>query len=38
MADHIHMPIYIPPKYSAARIVGFIKGRSTTLITRNYLE
>jgi putative transposase len=38
MADHIHMLIYIPPKYSVAQVVGFIKGKSAISIARNYLE
>jgi putative transposase len=38
MADHIHMLIYIPPKYSVARVVGFIKGKSAISIAGNYLE
>ena len=36
MADHIHMLISIPPKYSVAQIVGFIKGKSAISIARNY--
>jgi len=27
MADHIHILVSIPPKYSIAQIVGFIKGK-----------
>jgi putative transposase len=38
MADHIHMLIYIPPKYSVAQVVGFIKGKSAISIARNYLK
>ena len=26
--DHVHMLLSIPPKYSVAKIVGFIKGKS----------
>ena len=26
--DHIHMLISIPPKYSVAQIMGYIKGKS----------
>ena len=37
MADHIHMLISIPPKYSVAQIVGFIKGKSAISIARNYM-
>jgi len=28
MSDHIHMCISIPPKYSVANVVGYIKGKS----------
>ena len=34
--DHIHILILIPPKYFAAQIVGFIKGKSAILIARIY--
>ena len=27
MADHVHIMISIPPKYSASQIVGFVKGK-----------
>ena len=27
--DHVHMMILIPPKYSVAQVIGFIKGKST---------
>ena len=35
-ADHVHLLIAIPPKYSVAQIVGFIKGKSAIAIARNY--
>lgn len=28
MIDHVHMMLSIPPKYSVARIVGYLKGKS----------
>ena len=28
LADHIHMVISIPPKYSVAHVIGFLKGKS----------
>ena len=28
MLDHVHMLISIPPKYSVAQIIGYIKGKS----------
>ena len=36
-SDHVHMLISIPPKYSVAQIVGFIKGKSAISIARIYL-
>jgi putative transposase len=35
--DHIHVLISIPPKYSVAQIVGYIKGKSAIHIARTYL-
>ena len=35
--DHIHMLISIPPKYSVAQTVGFMKGKSAIHIARVYL-
>jgi len=36
MADHVHMLISIPPKYSVAQIIGYIKGKSAIHIAREY--
>ena len=36
-ADHVHMLVSIPPKYSVAQVVGFIKGKSAIHIARTYL-
>ena len=36
MSDHVHILISIPPKYSFAQIVGFIKGKSAISIARTY--
>ncbi len=36
MSDHIHMCISIPPKYSVANVVGFIKGKSAISIARRF--
>src|SRR6266498_21324 len=33
MPDHVHMMISIPPKWSVAQIVGYIKGKSAIHIT-----
>ena len=37
MSDHIHMLISIPPKYSVAQVVGYIKGKSAIAIARTYM-
>ena len=37
MIDHVHMLISIPPKYSVAQVVGFIKGKSAISIARTYM-
>lgn len=38
MKDHIHMLLMIPPKYSVANTVGFLKGKSAIPIFRDYLR
>jgi putative transposase len=38
MKDHIHMLLGIPPKYSVANTVGFLKGKSAIRIFRDYLQ
>ena len=35
--DHVHVLISIPPKYSVAQIVGYIKGKSAIHVARTYL-
>lgn len=37
MADHIHLCLSIPPKYSVAHTVGFLKGKSAIRIHRQFL-
>jgi putative transposase len=37
VSDHVHILISIPPKYSVAQVVGFIKGKSAIAIARNYM-
>ncbi len=37
MGDHVHMCLSIPPKYSVAHTVGFLKGKSAIRIHREYL-
>jgi len=34
--DHVHMLISIPPKYSVAQIVGYIKGKSAIAVARQF--
>ena len=34
MPDHIHMCLRVPPKYSIAFVIGFLKGKSAVLIHR----
>ncbi len=36
-ADHVHMLVSIPPKYSVAQVVGYIKGKSAIHIARTYM-
>jgi putative transposase len=38
MPDHIHMCLSIPPKYSVAYVIGFLKGKSAVRIHREYLH
>ena len=37
MADHVHMLLSIPPKYSVAQVVGFIKGKAAIHIARAFM-
>ncbi len=42
-ADHVHMVVSIPPKYSVAQVLGYVKGKSaiwvarTTGMSRNFV-
>jgi putative transposase len=38
MADHIHMVLSIPPKYSVANTIGFLKGKSAVRIHRELMK
>ena len=38
MADHVHMMIAIPPKYSVSQVIGFMKGKSAIHLARTYGE
>lgn len=37
LTDHVHMLLSIPPKYSVAQVVGYMKGKSAIHIARTYL-
>jgi len=34
--DHVHMIIRIPPKYSVAEVIGYIKGKSAIAVARQF--
>ena len=36
MADHVHMLVSIPPKYSVSSIMGYLKGKSALMIFDKY--
>ena len=38
MPDHIHLVLSIPPKYSVAMVVGYLKGKSAIQIHRRLLR
>ena len=37
MVDHIHMCLSVPPKYSIAMVIGYLKGKSAIRIHREIL-
>jgi putative transposase len=37
MPDHIHMCISVPPKFSVAMVIGYLKGKSAIRIHREVL-
>ena len=37
MPDHIHMVLSIPPKYSVAMTIGYLKGKSAVRINRELM-
>ena len=37
MPDHVHMLISIPPKYSVAQVIGYIKGESAIHVARTFM-
>ena len=36
--DHIHMLLEIPPKYSVSTVIGYLKGKSSTMIYEQFGE
>jgi putative transposase len=38
LADHVHMLVWIPPKYAVAQVVGSLKGKSAIQIARHHGE
>ena len=36
LVDHVHMLLSIPPKFSVAQVVGYIKGKSAIQIARRF--
>jgi putative transposase len=38
MPDHVHMCLSVPPKYSIAHTIGFLKGKSAVRIHRELLK
>src|SRR5215831_11177939 len=37
MRNHVHMLMSIPPKYSVAQVVGYLKGKSAIYIARTFM-
>jgi putative transposase len=37
-ADHVHLVISFPPKYSASEVIGFLKGKSAIKIFDRHLD
>ena len=36
LLDHVHMMIKIPPKYSVAEVIGYMKGKSAIAVARQF--
>lgn len=36
MSDHIHLVLNVPPKYSIAMVMGYLKGKSAIQIHRKF--
>ena len=37
MVDHVHLCLSVPPKYSIANVVGFLKGKSAIRLHREFI-
>lgn len=35
--DHVHMLLWIPPKFAVSSVVGYIKGKSAIYVARHFL-
>ena len=38
MSDHVHMFLKVPPKFSIAFVIGFLKGKSAVRVHREVLK
>ena len=38
MPDHVHMLVEIPPKYSVSSFMGYLKGKSSTMLYEQFGE
>ena len=38
LPDHVHMLVSIPPKYSVAQVIGYLKGKSAIHIAREFAD
>ena len=36
--DHVHLVLFIPPKYSVSEVVGFLKGKSAIKIFDRHIQ
>ena len=36
VSDHVHILIRIPPKYSVAEVIGYLKGKSAIAVARQF--
>ena len=36
--DHVHLVLFIPPKYSVSEVVGFLKGKSAIKIFNRHIQ